>query len=161
MPGKVLGREDLLAALRRERAAGKRIALANGVFDLLHVGHVRYLEAARREADLLVAAVNSDASTRALKGPGRPLLPQEERAEILAALACVDYVTIFDEPTAGPLIERIAPDVHCKGTDYGPDTVPEREAVCRAGGRVAIVGDPKHHASRDLIRTILERFSPR
>jgi rfaE bifunctional protein nucleotidyltransferase chain/domain len=161
VPGKVLGRNDLLAALRRERAGGKRIALANGVFDLLHVGHVRYLEAARREADLLVAAVNSDASTRALKGPGRPLLPQEERAEILAALACVDYVTIFDEPTAGPLIEQIAPDVHCKGTDYGPDTVPEREAVRRAGGRVAIVGDPKDHASRDLIRTILERFCPR
>jgi rfaE bifunctional protein nucleotidyltransferase chain/domain len=161
VPGKVLGRNDLLAALRRERAGGKRIALANGVFDLLHVGHVRYLEAARREADLLVAAVNSDASTRALKGQGRPLLPQEERAEILAALACVDYVTIFDEPTAGLLIEQIAPDVHCKGTDYGPDTVPEREAVRRAGGRVAIVGDPKDHASRDLIRTILERFCPR
>jgi len=152
---------EVVEQRERWRAEGKTVALANGVFDLLHVGHVRYLEAARREADLLVTAVNSDASTRALKGPGRPLLPQEERAEILAALACVDYVTIFEERTAGPLIERIAPDVHCKGTDYGPDTVPEREAVRRAGGRVAIVGDPKDHASRDLIRTILERFSPR
>lgn len=161
MRGKILGRKKLLAALERERAAGKRIALANGVFDLLHVGHVRYLAAARREADLLVVAVNSDASARALKGPGRPLLPQKERAEILAALACVDYVTIFEETTAAPLIAEIAPDVHCKGTDYRPDTVPERDMVRRAGGRVAIVGDPKEHASRDLIRTILERFSTR
>ena len=161
MPGKILGREELLAALARERAAGRRVALANGVFDLLHVGHVRYLEAARREADVLVVAVNSDASARSLKGPGRPLFPQEERAEILAALGCVDYVTIFDETTAAPLIAEAAPDVHCKGTDYRTDTVPERETVRRAGGRVAIVGDPKDHASRDLIRTILERFCPR
>ena len=144
-----------------ERAAGKRIALANGVFDLLHVGHIRYLEAARRTADVLVVAVNSDASARALKGPGRPLLPQKERAEILAALACVDYVTVFAETTAASLIARIAPDVHCKGTDYRPGTVPEREMVRRAGGRVAIVGDPKDHASRDLIRRILERFPAR
>jgi len=158
---KILGRKRLLAALERERAAGKRVALANGVFDLLHVGHVRYLEAARREADLLVVAVNSDASARALKGPGRPLLPQRERAEILAALSCVDYVTLFEETTAAPLIARIAPDVHCKGTDYRPHTVPERDTVRRAGGRVAIVGDPKDHASRDLIRTILERFPAR
>ena len=161
MPGKILGRRGLLAAVNRERAAGRRIALANGLFDLLHVGHVRYLEAARREADVLVVAVNSDASARALKGPGRPLIPQRERAEILAALACVDYVIIFEETSAGPLIARIAPDVHCKGTDYRPDTVPEKDIVRRAGGRVAIVGDPKDHASRDLIRTILKRFPAR
>lgn len=160
MREKILGRRDLRAALERERSAGKRIALANGVFDLLHVGHVRYLQAARKEADLLVVALNSDASVRELKGPGRPLLPEQERAEILSALACVDYVVLFDEPTAAPLILEIRPDVHCKGTDYRAETVPERDAVIEAGGRVAIVGDPKSHASRDLIRTILERFSP-
>ncbi len=160
MPEKVLERKELLAAISRERGAGRRIALANGIFDLLHVGHVRYLEAARREGDLLVVAVNSDASARALKGHGRPLLPEDERAELLAALSCVDYVVLFHEPTADSLIRELRPDVHCKGTDYRPETVPEKEAVREAGGRIAIVGDPKSHATRDLIRLILERFSP-
>ena len=155
---RILEREALLRSLTRERAAGRRIALANGIFDLIHVGHVRYLQAAKREGDVLVVAVNSDASTRALKGAGRPLIPAAERCEILAALECVDYVTIFEEPTVGPLIRAIAPEVHCKGTDYTLDSVPERDAVQRAGGRVAIVGDPKDHATRDLIRIILDRF---
>ncbi|HEV8335555.1 MAG TPA: adenylyltransferase/cytidyltransferase family protein [Candidatus Polarisedimenticolia bacterium] len=157
--GKIAAREDLAALLARQRAAGKRIALANGIFDLLHVGHVRYLEAARREADVLVVALNSDRSARALKGPGRPLIPEAERAEILAALACVDYVTVFDEETAAALIVRIAPDVHCKGTDYRAESVPEREAVLKAGGRIRIVGDPKEHATRDLIAAIVRQFS--
>jgi D-glycero-beta-D-manno-heptose 1-phosphate adenylyltransferase len=157
--GKITGREDLAALLAHQRAAGKRIALANGIFDLLHVGHVRYLEAARREADLLVVALNSDRSARALKGPGRPLVPEAERAEILAALACVDYVTVFDEETAADLIATIAPDVHCKGTDYSAEGVPERQAVLQAGGRIRIVGDRKDHATRDLIAAIVRRFS--
>lgn len=131
------------------------------MFDLLHVGHVRYLEEARRQADLLVVGVNGDRSTRALKGPGRPVIPQAERAEILSSLSCVDYVTLFDEPTAESLIREVRPQVHCKGTDYRPETVPEKEAVLACGGRVAIVGDPKNHASRDLVRLILERFSLR
>jgi D-glycero-beta-D-manno-heptose 1-phosphate adenylyltransferase len=156
--GQVLGRKALRRALKAKRAAGRKVALANGVFDLLHVGHVRYLEAARREADLLVVAVNSDASARALKGKGHPLIPQEERAEILAALGCVDYVTVFGGRTVAPLIRDLTPDVHCKGTDYLPGTVPEREEVRRAGGRVAIVGDPKDHSSSVLIRRVLGRF---
>ncbi len=159
--GKILGRKELIRAVREERAAGRRIALANGIFDLLHVGHIRYLQAAKREADILVVAVNSDASARALKGPGRPLIPEAERCEILAALECVDYVTVFQEPTAQALIRAVAPDVHCKGTDYSSDSVPEREAVRQAGGRVAIVGDAKEHATRDLIRLILDRFHSR
>jgi len=157
---KILARDVLRRTVEKERAGGRRIALANGIFDLLHVGHVRYLEAASKEADRLVVAVNSDVSARALKGAGRPLVPQQERAEIVAALACVDYVTIFDEPTAAPLITELAPDIHCKGTDYSPHTVPERDAVLESGGRIAIVGDPKDHASRDLIRVVLERFGP-
>lgn len=155
---KILDRRSLAAALSNERARGLTIALANGVFDLLHVGHVRYLEAARAQADRLVVGVNSDDSTRAVKGAGRPILPERERAEIVAALECVDYVTVFDEPTAEGLIRTVAPDVHCKGTDYRPETVPEREAVRESGGRVIIVGDPKDHATRDLIRAIRDRF---
>lgn len=158
MESKILSRAALLRAVKWERSKGNRIALANGVFDLLHVGHVRYLQAARRRADRLVVALNSDASARSLKGSGRPVLPQRDRAEIVAALECVDYVTLFGETTATRLVAAIAPDIHCKGTDYLPGTVPEREAVLAAGGRIAIVGDPKSHASRDLIRTILNRF---
>jgi rfaE bifunctional protein nucleotidyltransferase chain/domain len=156
--GRILNRQELVRAVQQERAAGHRIALANGIFDLLHVGHVRYLNAAKQEADILVVAVNSDHSAQSLKGPGRPLTPEGERCEILAALQCVDYVTVFQEPTAQALIRALAPDVHCKGTDYSPDTVPERDAVLESGGRVAIVGDPKDHATRDLIRIILDRF---
>jgi D-glycero-beta-D-manno-heptose 1-phosphate adenylyltransferase len=156
--GQILSEEALSQAVRQARSAGRRIALANGIFDLLHVGHIRYLKAAKQQADLLVVAVNSDASARSLKGPGRPLIPEAERCEILAALECVDYVTVFQQPTAQAVIRAVAPDVHCKGTDYSPETVPEREAVKETGGRVAIVGDPKGHATRDLIRVIVERF---
>jgi rfaE bifunctional protein nucleotidyltransferase chain/domain len=147
-----------LSTVNASRSQEVRIALANGLFDLLHVGHVRYLEAAKREGDVLVVAINSDVSARALKGPGRPIVPENERAELVAALGCVDYVTIFAEPTVEPLIRALAPVIHCKGTDYTPDTVPERQAVLETGGRVAIVGDPKDHATRDLIRLVLERF---
>ena len=155
---RILSKPELLLTLRPHRPDKGRVALANGLFDLLHVGHVRYLEAAKREGDVLVVAINSDASARSLKGPGRPIVPESERAELVAALRCVDYVTIFDEPTVEPLIRALAPVVHCKGTDYTPDTVPERDAVLETGGRVAIVGDPKDHATRDLIRLIRERF---
>lgn len=141
----------LLDAIARERAAGHTIAFANGGFDLLHVGHVRYLEAARREADVLVVAVNSDASVRAAKGEGRPVLPESARAELVAALRCVDYVTIFSEATVDHLLSVLKPDVHCKGTDYTVDSVPERETVRAYGGRVAIVGDPKNHSTTHLI----------
>ena len=141
------------------RAQGKRVVLANGCFDLLHVGHVRYLGAARALGDALLVALNSDASVRRLKGSGRPLMPAAERAELVGAIAGVDAVLVFDEDRADALIARLRPDVHAKGTDYSEESVPEREAVLAAGGRVAIAGDPKAHATKDLIRTILERFS--
>ncbi|HET8577314.1 MAG TPA: adenylyltransferase/cytidyltransferase family protein [Methylomirabilota bacterium] len=150
--------ERLASAWRR---AGKRIVLANGCFDLLHVGHVRYLRAARALGDALVVGLNSDASVTRLKGAGRPVMPVAERAEIVGALAAVDAVVVFDEDTADALIARLRPDVHAKGTDYTADDVPERNAVLAAGGRVAIAGDPKDHSSRDLIATIVERFLAR
>jgi rfaE bifunctional protein nucleotidyltransferase chain/domain len=153
--GQVLKVEELTDSLRRERAAGRSIALANGHFDLLHVGHLRYLRSAAEQADVLVVAVNDDASVRHLKGPGRPIVPAQERAELLAALTPVDYVTIFsgDSPTA--LLETLQPEVHCKGTDYGmPENVPEFEVVRGYGGRTVLVGDPKDHATRDLIARI-------
>ena len=144
----------MLEAAARERAAGRRIVFANGAFDLLHVGHVRYLEAARACGDWLVVGVNSDRSVAAAKGPGRPILPERERAELVAALETVDAVTIFDEDTPEELIRSLAPHVHAKGTDYTPETVPEREAVASSGGRTVIVGDPKDHATSDLIARI-------
>jgi rfaE bifunctional protein nucleotidyltransferase chain/domain len=150
--------ERLASAWRR---AGKRIVLANGCFDLLHVGHVRYLQSARALGDVLVVGLNSDAAVRRLKGPGRPLMPVAERAEVLGALAAVDAVVVFDADTAEALVSRLRPDVHAKGTDYTADTVPEREAVTAAGGRVAIAGDPKEHSTKDLIATILARFGAR
>jgi len=137
--------------VRADRARGLTIAFANGGFDLLHVGHIRYLEGAKREADRLVVAINSDASIRGLKGPSRPILGQADRAELVAALRAVDYVVIFDEPTVASLLELLKPDVHCKGTDYTIDTVPERETVRAYGGRIAIVGDPKDHSTTDLL----------
>jgi rfaE bifunctional protein nucleotidyltransferase chain/domain len=141
-----------LPVLRQQaRAAGRTIAFANGVFDLLHVGHVRYLQAAAREADVLVVGVNSDASARALKGEGRPLMPAVERAEMLAALACVHHVVIFEETTCDAVLAALRPDVHCKGTDYTAATVPEAATVRGFGGRVAIVGDEKSHATREII----------
>ena len=150
----VLARDTLAAALAAERARGRTVALANGAFDLLHVGHVRYLEGAAAEADVLVVAVNDDVSVRALKGPGRPILDGASRAELVAALRCVDYVVLFQELTVGPLLEALKPDVHCKGTDYTVDTVPERAIVQAYGGRTAIVGDPKDHSTRDLIARV-------
>jgi rfaE bifunctional protein nucleotidyltransferase chain/domain len=148
---KIVSLEALPSRLSRERRAGRRIALANGLFDILHVGHLRYLQAAREEADLLVVAVNSDGSARRLKGPTRPVTPQEERAELLAGFACVDYVTIFEYDTVEPLLRELRPDVHCKGTDYTVETVPEAGLARELGIRVAIVGDPKDHATRDII----------
>ena len=153
MPAEILSRDRLLCAVRQDRAEGRTIAFANGCFDLLHVGHVRYLKAAAAEADRLVVAVNDDV-TAALKGPGRPILPAAVRAELVAALRGVAYVTIFPEPTVTPLLLLLEPDVHCKGTDYTVDTVPERETVRSYGGRIAIVGDPKDHSTRDLLARI-------
>jgi rfaE bifunctional protein nucleotidyltransferase chain/domain len=143
----------------RLRAEGRRIVLANGCFDLLHVGHVRYLEAARRLGDVLFVGINGDAAVARLKGPGRPLMPALERVEILAALRPVDHVVVFDDDTADALIAAIRPDVHAKGTDYTADSVPERQTVLAHGGRVAIVGDPKGHATRDVIERIARRFA--
>jgi D-glycero-beta-D-manno-heptose 1-phosphate adenylyltransferase len=152
--GRVLSRGELIAEVEADRAAGRTVAFANGCFDLLHVGHVRYLEAAAREADRLVVASNDDRSVAALKGPNRPLLSESDRAELVAALRGVDYVVIFPEPTVTPLLLALKPDVHCKGTDYTVDTVPERETVRSYGGRIAIVGDPKDHSTRDLLTRI-------
>jgi rfaE bifunctional protein nucleotidyltransferase chain/domain len=152
--GRVLARQDLIAAVTVERAAGRTIAFANGCFDLLHVGHVRYLQAAAAEADVLVVAINDDQSVGDLKGPGRPILNAADRAELVAALRAVDYVVVFSEATVTPLLLALEPDVHCKGTDYTADTVPERDTVRAYGGRVAIVGDPKDHSTRDLLARI-------
>ena len=150
----VVSEQALLESIARDRAAGRSIAFANGCFDLLHVGHVRYLRAASGEADRLVVAVNDDRSVCALKGPGQPILPAADRAELVDAVRGVSYVVIFDDATVERLLGLIKPDVHCKGTDYTPDTVPERDVVRAYGGRIAIVGDPKTHATRDLIARI-------
>jgi rfaE bifunctional protein nucleotidyltransferase chain/domain len=152
--GKILTREQLIDAVATERARGRTIAFANGCFDLLHVGHARYLEASAAEADCLVVAINDDAMVQQLKGKGRPILSAEHRAELVAALRVVDFVVIFPEPTVGPLLEAIHPDVHCKGTDYTVESVPERAIVAAYGGRTAIVGDPKDHSTRDLLGRI-------
>jgi rfaE bifunctional protein nucleotidyltransferase chain/domain len=149
----IVSRERLVDLVRADRAAGRTIAFANGCFDLLHVGHVRYLQGAAAEADRLIVAVNDDAAAGA-KGPGRPILKAAARAELVAAIRGVDYVTIFDEPTVAPLLTLLKPDVHCKGTDYTVETVPERDTVIAYGGRIAIVGDPKNHSTRDLIGRI-------
>jgi rfaE bifunctional protein nucleotidyltransferase chain/domain len=151
---RVVTDEELVALVAADRQAGRTVAFANGCFDLLHVGHIRYLEGARAEADRLVVAVNDDASVRRLKGPGRPILPGVARAELVAALRAVDYVVLFGDDTVDRLLRLLRPDVHCKGTDYTVDTVPERETVRAYGGRIAIVGDPKDHSTRDLLRQI-------
>lgn len=151
---KILSRKELLEAAARERADGKRIVFANGAFDLLHVGHIRYLEAARREGGWLAVGINSDRSVRRSKGNGRPVLPERERAEIVAALACVDAVVLFDEDSPAALLSELRPQVHAKGTDYTAESVPERDAVASYGGKTAIVGDPKDHATTDLIDRI-------
>ena len=145
---------ELVEAVARDRAEGRRIAFANGCFDLLHVGHVRYLRAAAAEADRLIVAINDDASVAALKGAGRPILPAAERAELVAALRCVAYVVVFGDATVERLLRKLTPDVHCKGTDYTVDSVPERSVVAAYGGRTAIVGDPKSHATRELLARI-------
>ncbi len=147
----VLDYRELAPELERERAAGKSLALANGCFDILHVGHVRLLADARREADVLVVALNTDGSVRASKGPGRPAVPLAERAEVIAALEGVGYVTSFSEPAADALLGVLRPDVQVKGTDRTPDAVPERQVVESYGGRIAICGDPKAHSSTDLV----------
>jgi rfaE bifunctional protein nucleotidyltransferase chain/domain len=159
MPEKVLDLEAARAVAEQARRAGRRVVLANGCFDLLHVGHVRYLGAARALGDMLIVGLNSDASVHRLKGAGRPLMPVGERAEILAALAAVDHVVVFDEDTADRLVALLQPAVHAKGTDYTRESVPEAAAVRAAGGEVAIAGDPKQHSSRDLIADILARFA--
>jgi rfaE bifunctional protein nucleotidyltransferase chain/domain len=141
-----------MKAVAGDRGAGRTIAFANGCFDVLHVGHVRYLQGAAAEGDRLIVAVNDDASVARLKGPGRPVMPAAERAEIVAAFAAVDYVVTFAEDNVERLLGRIKPDVHCKGTDYTVETVPERAIVKAYGGRTAIVGDPKRHSSRDFLK---------
>ena len=141
----------MLDAVARDRAAGRTIAFANGCFDLLHVGHVRYLQAAAKEGDRLLVAVNDDPSATALKGPGRPIIAAADRAELVAGLRGVDYVTLFSDPNVERLLRLLKPDVHCKGTDYSVETVPERAVVRAYGGRIAIVGDAKSHSTRDLV----------
>jgi rfaE bifunctional protein nucleotidyltransferase chain/domain len=148
---KILSQEALLQAAAQLRSSGKRIVFANGAFDLIHVGHVRYLQAARAEGDWLAVGVNSDRSVRASKGPGRPVIPEQERAEIVGALACVDAVVLFDEDSPAGLISQLRPETHAKGTDYTAEAVPERAAVAAYGGRTVIVGDPKDHATTEVI----------
>ena len=150
---KILSREELKARVDAWRSAGESITLANGCFDLLHVGHIRYLQAAKQLGGRLVVAVNADQSVKKLKGEGRPIMPESERAEILAALSSIDAVVIFPEPDVRALIREIHPDVQAKGTDYTIDSVPERDVVTEYGGRVAIVGDPKDHSASEIIRT--------
>ena len=154
---RVIPRSGLRALGERLRREGKRIAFANGCFDVLHVGHTRYLEAARAEGDVLVVGVNGDAAVRALKGPGRPLLPADTRAELVAALEAVDYVVIFEEPNAEAVLTELHPHVHCKGTDYTEESVPERQVMRRLGGDVRIVGDPKNHSTRAILAGIVSR----
>ncbi|MFZ0771364.1 MAG: adenylyltransferase/cytidyltransferase family protein [Candidatus Sulfotelmatobacter sp.] len=157
---KILGRRELGERVEQWRRAGERIVLANGNFDLLHVGHVRYLRGAKELGGKLVVAINSDKSVRALKGEGRPIMPAGERAEIIAALADVDAVVIFSEIDVRSLIREIRPDIQAKGTDYTAETVPERDTVAEYGGRVAIVGDPKDHSTSEIIRSRITPEKP-
>ncbi|MGH9744160.1 MAG: adenylyltransferase/cytidyltransferase family protein [Candidatus Acidiferrum sp.] len=151
---KIVGREWLRGKLAEHQKRGQRVVFANGCFDTLHVGHIRYLEGARREGDLLVVGVNADSSVCALKGPGRPILDENARALLVAALRSVDYVVLFSEPNVESLLDALHPDVHAKGTDYTAETVPERATAARIGIRVAIVGDPKEHSTRELLETV-------
>jgi D-glycero-beta-D-manno-heptose 1-phosphate adenylyltransferase len=158
LPDKIKSLAEIKESLVALRAAGRKIVFANGCFDLLHVGHIRYLQKARALGDILILGINSDASVSALKGKGRPLQPEAERAEILAALECVDYVLIFDALTVDGILRELQPDIHAKGTDYTEESIPERNTVLSYGGKVAIAGDPKDHATRDLIKTILAKI---
>ncbi|MGB7068388.1 MAG: D-glycero-beta-D-manno-heptose 1-phosphate adenylyltransferase [Pyrinomonadaceae bacterium] len=151
---RILDRNQLITVIAGKRNDGAKVVLANGCFDLIHAGHIRYLAGARALGDLLVVGINSDRQVKRLKGDGRPFIDEQERAEIIAALRCVDIVTVFDEPTVEELIIAIRPDVHAKGTDYTTETVPERDVVRSFGGQVAIVGDPKDHSSTQLIRRV-------
>jgi len=154
---KILGRRELCERLEEHRRRGERIVLTNGCFDMLHVGHVRYLNAARGEGDVVVVGVNADSSVGELKGAGRPILSEAARAALVAGIEAVNYVVIFDEPNVEGLLRDLRPHVHAKGTDYSVENVPERETAAKLGVRVAIVGDPKHHSTRDLIARIRER----
>ena len=155
--GSVLSEAELVEAVARDRSAGRRVALANGCFDLLHVGHVRYLRGAAAEADRLIVAVNDDRTVATLKGAGRPVMPAQERAEILAALSSVDYVVVFSDPTVDRLLLLLKPEAHCKGPDYTVESVPERGVVQSYGGRTVIIGDAKEHATRDLVARLTRR----
>ncbi len=157
--GSVVTLDQAARFVENAKRAKKRVVLANGHFDLLHVGHVRYLDGSRSTGDVLVVGVTGADVTRKLKGPGRPILSAAERAEVVAALECVDIVVVFDDVNVAALLERLRPDVHCKGTDYTEDTVPEREVMRALGGETQIVGDPKGHSTRDFIAIVLERFS--
>jgi rfaE bifunctional protein nucleotidyltransferase chain/domain len=150
----ILERARLVARVSIERSKGKKIVLANGCFDLFHVGHIRYLQGAKALGDILVVGINSDEQVSKLKGEKRPYMPENERAEIVSAIGCVDYVTIFNEPTVTELIRAVRPDFHAKGTDYTTETVPEKDIVKEFGGKVAIVGDPKDHSSTELIKKV-------
>jgi len=154
---KLITLAEAAVVARGAREAGRRVVVANGAFDLLHVGHVRYLHAARRAGDLLLVAVNSDVSVRASKGPLRPVVPEGERAELLSHLDCVDWIVLFDEPTVAEVLRALRPHVHAKGTDYTVETVPERAVVAEWGGETVICGDPKDHATTDLVAEILKR----
>jgi len=151
--------EDLKTITQQLRATGQKIVFANGCFDLLHVGHIRYLQHARALGDALVLGINGDTSVAALKGDGRPLQCAEDRAEMITSLSCVDYVLLFDDPTVDRILRELKPDIHAKGTDYTEESVPERNTVRSYGGKVVITGDPKDHSTRDLIKTIVSRFN--
>jgi rfaE bifunctional protein nucleotidyltransferase chain/domain len=154
MEQKLKSLAEVIRLVRQAQECGQVVVFANGCFDVLHVGHIRYLEGARREGDRLLVAINSDRSVRRLKGPERPVMNEQERAEVIAALGCVDWVIIFKDPTVDRLLETLRPDVHAKGTDYTEDSVPEKDTVLAYGGRVAIVGDPKNHSTRELLERI-------
>lgn len=154
MPSKLRNLEELIEIVRLEQAARKVVVFSNGCFDLLHAGHIRYLEAAKAEGDVLIVGINGDDSVRGLKGPGRPLMPETERAEIISAMECVDHVLIFNSSTVDELLILLRPDVHAKGTDYTRETVPERETVLGYGGRIAIVGDSKDHSTSNYLKMI-------
>jgi len=157
---KIKNIDELKAAVWQLHESGKTVVFANGCFDLIHVGHVRYLQSARAMGDALIVGVNSDAGVQALKGKGRPLQSGNDRTEMVASMACVDYVLPFDDPTVDGILEELQPDIHAKGTDYSEESVPERDTVLSYGGRVAIAGDPKDHSTRDLIQTIVSKFTP-